>query len=518
MRQQLYMKTKYYPRKILTYLLSLTLIYITLLIALGYQYGFSDQIEVLPYWQSLFTPEGWSGDFFVSHQLDRTPNERYLFVQLLSLTGPPHPVTVFILHFLTTMLLLWGLDRVTRIWIKTPYVRAGVLFATALLLYGINTGGNELYYPILTNSYVAQVIGIHAIYYWLRQKVYPTTLLLIAAGLMHILIGVQLFCLIMGATAIEAIRHKTLPSILRVNALPLVLWLVTVGTLLVLLFIQVNEGYIDPALQFEIMEFRLAHHFFPGYFPLKSWLVVGGLAAASLIAFQHRSQKLLHFAALTIIGCIIYTIGVYPLSSTAILSSQWFEATIWLEFVGLLGLAIFYVKKIQLPIADKLSLPVISAVACALVALLAWSSVPVFDSKVVSSPVGNEPDAQIDLARQAAALTDSTALFLLPPEMTAFKWYAKRASYVDYKAMIHHKAVMSEWYQRVQWAYGLDIESRRNGEDMYQIAGMHMAGLLKNDQGGLADRGITHVVLHATYQLDRPAMYVNDQWVLYRLD
>src|SRR5690606_31723375 len=62
-------------------------------------------------------------------------------------------------------------------------------------------------------------------------------------------------------------------------------------------------------------------------------------------------------------------------------------------------------------------------------------------------------DAEVRISRRAAELTPVDAVFVVPYSFTAFRWYAQRSLYVDYKAMLHQQPFLGEWYARIQAIY-----------------------------------------------------------------
>ena len=503
--------------KILRSLLSYTIIYIALISTLGYIFGSGDLIEIEPYWDAFFHPEKWANDFFVSHQLDRVPNERYLFVWLLSLTGPPNAYVALTVHYLTTLLLLHGMRKLASIWIKSPFWQVLALFAMALGLYGINTGGNELYYPLFTNSYLAQATGIWAIYFMIRENRWAMTLMLIATALIHILIGVQLLVLTMLPLTIRALLNNKIRDFIKAWALPKLLWISTAGVFFILLFAQVRQGDIPSELQFEIMEFRLAHHFFPAYFPLRSWIIIGLITIPAFLFFLKKDKLVMWFFISTTAGAVIYSIGIYLFKSGLVLSSQWFESTIWMEYFSVIGIvAIIDRNKSRLDL--NTGLLGTSLICSVILLLLTFSPLPIFNSRIFSEPLGNGAQYEEEISRKVSSLGLEDALFALPPELTAFKWYAQEASYIDYKAMIHHKEVMAEWYERVKFLYGVDVKDRRAGVNIYEKANAHLQEMLNEFPSALKEKGISHMILPVEYKGREQPILQNEKYAVYLVE
>ena len=55
-------------------------------------------------------------------------------------------------------------------------------------------------------------------------------------------------------------------------------------------------------------------------------------------------------------------------------------------------------------------------------------------------PLTNWSSPEVEISVMANQHTPDTSLFIIPPELTAFRWYSKRSNYIDYKAMLHNEA------------------------------------------------------------------------------
>lgn len=457
-------------------------------------------------------------DFFLSNQLQRVPNERYLFVKLLSFSGEPNALLSLFLHYISTLGLLAGVDKIAQNWVKSPTFRLFGIYLALLILYGINLGGNEMYYPFFTNSYLAQVLGVWAIYYWLKGDPSRSSIYLILAALMHILIGLHLLLLVAGSTFLTGIVSGNVGPLLRKWSIPLIVWTLTAGVYFVLLYQTVSQGDIDSPLLFEIMEFRLAHHFFPEYFPAKSWLLIVPMFIAGIYYSKTRTPKVYFLLLLTLTGCVVYSVGIYIFRSPTILNTQWFESTIWGELICALILTGWLETKLSpiLKIPGKRlywSLAILTVVL-----ILVYSPFPIFKSHHFGSPLGKGPEQQIDISQKVSQLNNDEVIFALPPDFTAFKWYAQKPTYVDYKAMLHHKQILPDWYRRIKLIYGIDIQDRKNQRNMFDKAISHLGELVQNSPESLKTEGITHVILPIEVEVLKQPILRNAYYAVYQLE
>ena len=66
--------------------------------------------------------------------------------------------------------------------------------------------------------------------------------------------------------------------------------------------------------------------------------------------------------------------------------------------------------------------------------------------------------------------TPKYAVFIYPMEFTGFKFYSERSIYVDFKSVVHRKDVLGNWYHRINMIYGVDINTRRERENLFKKA------------------------------------------------
>jgi len=105
---------------------------------------------------------------------------------------------------------------------------------------------------------------------------------------------------------------------------------------------------------------------------------------------------------------------------------------------------------------------------------------------------------EVDISEQAGKLTPDSAVFIIPVDFTAFRWYSKRSTYVDYKAMFHQEEFLTEWYQRIQNIYAYSLKEKEAGFDIHIFS----ASLLEEPSSISIDYwrsiGITHIISTAS--------------------
>jgi hypothetical protein len=223
-----------------------------------------------------------------------------------------------------------------------------------------------------------------------------------------------------------------------------------------------NGGHADPGHFMDIMSFRLSHHFFPGSF---GWFNLFLFGIMSIITIRFYRHRLRFFMVLIVIGCVLYTIGVEVLYQPVILYSQWFKTTIWLEAFAVL--AIFVGLEKWLNKFERLSnywvaVPVILLLLVGTYRLTGWfGALPQY-----MFPNTEKRSAEVDISEQAQLVTEVDAVFIVPIDFTAFRWYAKRNLYVDYKALFHSEDFLNAWYDRIGEIYAYGIEEQHAGFDL----------------------------------------------------
>lgn len=101
---------------------------------------------------------------------------------------------------------------------------------------------------------------------------------------------------------------------------------------------------------------------------------------------------------------------------------------------------------------------------------------------------------EVDISEQAGQLTPDSSVFIVPVDFTAFRWYSKRSTYVDYKAMFHQQDFLTEWYQRIQNIYAYSLKEKEGGFDIHIFS----KSLLEEPSSISTDYwrslGITHII------------------------
>ena len=314
--------------------LSAVILYISVIASHGYIYGHQDMMEIVPYVKFLLDPDLYTQDFYVQQISQHVPNERIGFVTLLSWFGWPNPWVYWILHGIISMVLICGMLKVAFHYLSDAWLSFLTVLFCLTLLYHINLGGNELYYNALIPSLLAKSTGIWSLYLFLSNKKAVSLLLLFPILFIQPLVGLQLFILLVGSWVLDRkkaiLANKTILSATCFFALCAGVWI----------FFLRQGAMVPPEAYFDIIQFRLSHHFIPSAFGVRNYAIIVPLVCLGWLFFVMKKDTLRHFFLIAILGAVLYAFGAQVLMDEMIISSQWFKTTIWLEFLSIIAVMV----------------------------------------------------------------------------------------------------------------------------------------------------------------------------------
>jgi MFS family permease len=521
-------------------LLSATLFYCFFVLFHGYIYGEGDQVEILSYAKYLLNNTLYSNDLYIQSIAQSVPNERIFLSYLLHCFGNTYMEWgVLGLHALSGIALFAAWIRLEG---NTPWA---VWFLLLLFVpfYYFNLGGNDLYYGIFAGSCTAKALGSWAIVFFLEHKRTIAYGLLAIATFFQPMVGAQLFLIF---TIILILKERMAATRRRSLAVisPL-LFLSTAGIWLALLLFKQQTKVLSADSYLDINEFRASHHFFPAYFKLKNWLIFVPTFALGLYLYwfdfkknkmEKKDENNIHFTLklpsfggagggfffisfffISILGLIAYTIGVQYFRLPLFLSTQWFKVTIWLKGFAVL---ILFKKSIQLAgsVEGNLrsQLPTANLLIFFLAVLLFF--VPQLRNMPQQFPWTSYKNApSIDIALQAKEKTSPNALFVQAADITWFKYWSERSSYIDYKPILQTQQYLATWYDRIRAVYHIDLSDRRAGKDLVMTANTHFFALREVDFLALKKQGVSHILTLKNHALDFPIVVENEVYRVYEI-
>ncbi len=502
---------------------------VLLLFRHGYTFGSGDQSEMLPYAKYLTDNTLYASDFYIQSISSVVPNERYIFSWFLSFFGDNMDWAAFFGHFVATMLLILGIYRIAAIEFRTEWGRWLAVLSVTFLFYGVNLGGNELYYNTFIPSYVAQVIGIWVLFYAMRGRVIHVYGLLMLITYIHPLIGIQLLLLVNLVFLVIQFLNKTKTpflGLLIINSL----YFLTAGVFILKIKMSYDASDMTAQQFFDIIAFRAPHHYFPHTFPLSNWLI---LATPFLVAWILSSGFVRILFSWIIVGSFVYLMGIYVFQNTTPLSMQWFSTTVWLKTFSIIITlnfieAIFdkseFHKKL---LASKHTFLYYLTAASLLAVVFMTPQYRLFAEKPYDFPFFNTENAEVQISKLAKQHTPKDALFLIPADFSEFRFWSERASYVDYKATNHRQSAFAEWYKRIQEVYKISLSDRLKGANLMVLANHNFQNLTATDFIKFHEnQHITHVLTYKNVSLvhlskneenDFQRVVENDKYVIYKI-
>lgn len=485
------------------------LLYAAVLIYQGYQYGQGDQTQILPSLYAQDHPGAYAGDQYVQYYLHSGFNERTIFHFLFRFLGYDLPIVVWLWHLVLSVILILAWAKIASFFIKSKGFQWLTVGMILIIGFHTSTGSNEIYYNSLIPSLAAKAVASWAIIYWLTARFAGWGLLLILATLLQPLVGLQLFLLTSVAHFADLVVHR------KVKLFPWreSLMYVAIAIPLVYLLLRHNGTDGDQKTFFDIIHFRLAHHFFASSFGILNLLA--GLFFA-VIAIYKMKQRLRAMMILIVLGCMVYEFGVEFKHIPAFLYTQWWKTTIWLEAFAFVALGAFFEKNIhrqkwitRFPLVIPLCLLLV-------VGIYRFSGIRPLKPDYMLPWTTTKSD-EVDIALQASKTTPENAVFIAPIEFTAFRWYSKRSLYIDYKAMIHQEAFLKEWYKRLKEIYQYSEKEEEAGFDLHNFSYYLLDEPSPLSYEFWKKLGITHIISTNPKIKDLKLIAKNGRYAIYQL-
>jgi hypothetical protein len=409
--------------------------------------------------------------------------------------------------------------------------------------YYVNLGGNDLYYGIFAGSCTAKALGSWAIVYFLEKKTTLAYGLLAIATFFQPMVGAQLFLIF---TIILILKERMAATRQRSWAvIGLLLFLSTAGVWLALLLFKQQTQVLSADSYLDINEFRASHHFFPAYFKFKNWLVLVPTFALGLYLYwldfqknkmEKKDENNIHFTLklpsfegagggffltsfflISILGLLAYTIGVQYFRLPLFLSTQWFKVTIWLKGFAVLILFKKGISMLKLE-TSNLKLETSNSKLLLIFFIILLFFFPQFRNMPQQLPWTTYKNApSIDIALQVKQKTSPNALFVQAADITWFKYWSERSSYIDYKPILQTQQYLATWYDRIRAVYHIDLSDRRAGKDLVMTANTHFFALRETDFLALKNQGVTHILTLKTHVLDFPIVVENEVYRVYEI-
>ena len=445
-------------------------IWALLILRFGYCFGTGDHVELLPYTKFLADPTLYPHDFFIKSLHATVPNERTVFANLLLPFVEHLELTMFCLHFLTTVTLLLGLKKVASYFMSSFPAWMGIIISV-LLLNDKALGNVDLYTPSIQATDVACAIIVWAMVAFLQKRYWRFLILMITATFIHVLEALDVMLLFSTMLIIETLVYKRM-SIATFLSLH-VLYFSSAGIYLVLILLgksSVPSTLTDSTLFTILFEFRHPHHFIFSTFPLFNKLLFVGTTCAGLVYFYLQRSPLFYFFMFGFLGVLVYIFATDYMHFIPIANFQFYKVTQWMKVFGILsavGLLFNF-----LPTFNAIKPSIIAVCAIVVIGFTfgsVYANVSPLKAKYQFGTKSFE-QPEIDIARKANRCTTNDAVFVVPFAANEFKFWSERSAFIEFKANVRNKQFVGEWYRRIGEVYGVDTTDPHLGFEKHWTA------------------------------------------------
>jgi len=445
-------------------------IWALLILRFGYCFGTGDHVELLPYTKFLADPTLYPHDFFIQSLHATIPNERTVFANLLLPFVEHLELTMFCLHFLTTVTLLLGLKKVASYFMSSFPAWMGIIISV-LLLNDKALGNVDLYTPSVQATDIACAIIVWAVVAFLQKEYWRFLILMIVATFIHVLEALDVMMLFSTILLVDTLMYKRISfsKFLSLHAL----YFSTAGIYLVLILLgksSVPSTLSNSTLFAILFEFRHPHHFIFSSFPLFNKLLFVGTTGAGLVYFYLQRSPLFFFFLFGSIGIIAYIFATDCFHFIPIANFQFYKVTQWMKVFGILsavGLLFNF-----LPTFNAIKPSIIAVCAIVFVGFSfgsIYANVSPFQAKYQFGTKSFE-QPEIDIARKANRCTTNDAVFVVPFAANEFKFWSERSAFIEFKANVRNKQFVGEWYRRIGEVYGVDTTDPHLGFEKHWTA------------------------------------------------
>ena len=488
-----------------------------LIVKYGYTYGTNDHIELLPYVLFLKNRLLFPHDLFIQSLNASLPNERTVMAYLLLPFAGHLKMTIFLLHFLNTVLLTLALVKIAGRFIDNRYISWLVVYVSVLVLNDRGLGNVDLYTPAIQASDVSCMVIAWALNVFLDRKYLLASVLMSAATFIHVLEGFDVMAVLCGVMLVKYLLDKEIG--LRDVVAFIGAYLLTAGVYLFFIYRAKTTGgsVMSSHELFEIMfAFRHPHHFIFSTFPIINKLLFVFCVLSALIFYRGRSNTLFQFVAIGTIGVIVYIICVDMLHLVFVANFQWYKVVQWTKFLGLVAAYGYVFSYLSAYFADESRIVNYTMIGGGLIGvcfMFYGYSIGSFDHGFKQH---NEDE--ISLCCKLKDITPIDAVFVQPFEMTALKFYGQRSSYVEFKAIAKNQKDLKVWYERIQEVFGVDYETDINGFEMKWKADEHLDNLSEEQLSTLKKEGVTDIICRTgKYQHGHKLILAENGYFVYEL-
>lgn len=430
----------------------------------GYQFNTDDQAEHLPQIYQLLDPQLYQNDYFVNAS-NGVFTVRFYYEKLVLFVAQTIGLEwgLFMLTFCCIALMAYSFSRIAGKWFNDRWSMILAPILAMLVFYNFTVGGNHVMYGSFISSTIAKGISSFALLQFVLNRRIISGFILGFATLFQPLVGLQLFLLLGG---VELLARRDIRQTLGFS----IPYLVLAAFILVPTFERQFAEAIayNKELYYTIQyRFRNHHHFLPSLFPVTHYIKFAGLGLLGLLSYyltKPRDNRFyLSLVVLSVLGMMVYAVGLEGLDIYSIGKTQWFKTTVWvgafssIMVAGLIGqLLSGFVSNSRI---DKYVFP-FSFSLFILLTLAITNSKYLPEAYQHKYMVGNRVHTDLEKMHfWIAGNTPKDISVLVSPDNNAFPCQAKRSMPIHFQAIVHEPFFMMPWYDDYKEVYGVSIEN-----------------------------------------------------------
>ncbi len=498
-------------------------LYFFLLAFLGYPYGEDAHTEMLCYLKYECNNNLYAKDFFVQSITSNSINERYFFVKILTLVKNNLSISVFFAHLTITLATFLGLFKIAKNYLVDENLIWLLLFVLFVPFSYISFGSNFLYNNEFVSGSLSTTICIWALFFFIEKKYLIFSLLSALATLFHPIVGTQLFILCLGAYFFS--EYKNLFSFKHKKLIVSILvYVLIVGFPLCLLFKYFTSGEISNEEVYQLVTFRLPHHFIPSLFSLRNYVVLVPLLGFAIAFFYQKDKVVFGFLLTILFSNLVYIFCTDLLHSPILFFSQWTRSSVWMMPFALIAVFCWVETKFVFLLKKMNNLPNFITVLFIFQLLFAFfiivNPMKFSNTRHYNLPfLSYENTPSIAISLQAKDIVPQDALFVQPTTLNLIKFFGEKSSYVNMIAFPNSKVFYKEWRRRIAKVYHVgpsDIFG--NYQKMTTQADENFYALREPDFYALNNEGITHIFTKKTHNLAFPKVLENSEFIIYKIE
>ncbi len=413
----------------------------------GYNFGFSDQDEVIPFLAHLLNRDVLAQDWFVNYQANHFGPRSvfvwfcYPFAKLLGI------YTTFLGLYLAAFLATAGaLYTLARDLLRDRIAATASVLLVLVLTPKFTLGGNDLIAPILTPSVPAWSLALWGLAMYVKGRLNSSAVLAGLAACLQALIGLQMGLLIGMLLIWQRSRYAW--------RFALLFGLVSLPAVAPLIVQQLGQAGDSGNLFYTLFAFRAPHHYLPASFTKISVVGFALLLITGLAGMRRLRQALTPQGRQTIqrllmvIGaaCLVGFLCAEVVPMESVVKLQPFKMTVVAKV--LFGILVCGAISAVLPESFrtaafwvlKHSRATFLAAALVLAALLFADT----------TALGLRPAEIAPVEEWANTSTPPEAVFAVPPSWDGFRSRAQRPIVVNYKAFPFLPGHEAEWLERLR--------------------------------------------------------------------